>query len=569
MNQEESRNVTEPAGAESAGAEPVGTEPADTEPASPAAETTGSIERRDILKALAGIPILGVFFWRALRKKGIDDFKKQQILAELGDIEPAPAVIPQMRHAAGERIRLGIIGFGGEGQWLTECAGFVTPDRIEEKRKWDREHRDGTSYRDFINQTDLNIRITAICDVFDVRAENALAAAKNDERPGGGSGLEDAKRYHHYQDLLAAGDVDAVIIATPDHWHSRMAIDAVRAGKPVYLEKCMTRTEQEALDLHRAVKETGMAFQLGHQNRQVEANDKAREIIQRGILGPINLVETTTNRNSPGGAWVYDIHEEGSPATIDWDLFQEAAPHKVPFSLDRFFRWRCWFDYGTGLSGDLFSHEYDTINQILEIGIPETVTASGGIYFYDDEKFFDYFDREEFPVNEKRDVPDIFHITCEYPDRNMTLLYSATLSNGRPRGIVLMGHDASMEVGNRLTVTADGESTRFREKIENRIIDTSLPLFTYSPGQEKIDAITSASDQYFLTRGLMYTYRGGQRFPTNHLHIAEWLDVIRNGGETSCNIDRGLEEAITCHMATTSYLEGRRVRWDPRRRRIV
>jgi hypothetical protein len=132
-----------------------------------------------------------------------------------------------------------------------------------------------------------------------------------------------------------------------------------------------------------------------------------------------------------------------------------------------------------------------------------------------------------------------------------------------------MGHDASMEVGANLTVRAGGESTRYREKIRNGIIDPSMPLFQWQQGSDRIDAVTSASDQYFLSRGLMYTFRGGQKVPTNHLHIAEWLDVIRNGGETSCNIDRGFEEAMVCHMATKSYLEKRQVRWDPVGERIV
>lgn len=539
--------------------------------ASPATGGTRGIERREILKALAGVPVLGWVFWRAFRKKGLDDYKKDQILSELGDLGSGPAVITDMRHAQGEKIRLGIIGYGGEGRWLTWCAGFVPKsytDTWTEQLQEDRKH---TALRDFLAQTDLNIEITAVCDVYDVRAEQALDSSSNDTRPGGGRGLKGAKRYTHYHDLLQADDVDAVLIATPDHWHTQMTIDAAAEGKHVYLEKCMTRTEQEARDIYRAVKDSGIAFQLGHQNRQVESHEKARQIIEKGILGPINLIETTTNRNTPNGAWVYNIEEEGTPETINWDLFQGPAPHKVPFSPERFFRWRCWYDYGTGLSGDLFSHEYDTVNQILDLGIPRTVAASGGIYFYNRRAFRE----KELYVREMRDVPDVFHINCEYPDRNLTLVYSATLSNSRGRGVLFMGHDATMEVGGNLTVWADDSSwaedvkTRFEDKIVEGVIDPSLPLFRFQQGSERIDAVTSASDQYFISRGLMYTYRGGQRFPTNHLHIAEWLDVIRNGGETSCNIDRGFEEAITCHMATRSYLEGRRVEWDPIRRRIV
>ncbi|UCE05629.1 MAG: gfo/Idh/MocA family oxidoreductase, partial [bacterium] len=308
-----------------------------------------------------------------------------------------------------------------------------------------------------------------------------------------------------------------------------------------------------------------IVFQLGHQNRQQESHIKAKELIEKGILGKITLVETTTNRNSPNGAWYYDIHEKGNPETIDWDLFQGPAPNKVPFSLERFFRWRCWFDYGTGLSGDLLSHEYDAINQILNLGIPKSAVASGGIYFFTK----DWVGNKEYEVTEVRDVPDVFNVVFEYPDRELTLVYSATLSSNRDRGKVFMGHDGSMRVGSDLEVYADWESTRFKEKIEKGVIDTSLPLFTYQRGSKGFDAVTSASEKYFASRGLMYTYREGRRVDITHLHIKDWFDAIRNGSEPLCNIEQGFQEAITCHMATKSYLEGRKVEWNPILQKIV
>ena len=514
-----------------------------------------SLGRRDILKGLATIPVFGPFLYAFLKKKLSDDFKKKEILAELGISRKAPAVLPKtVLKKPRQLIRLGIIGFGGRGEDLVHAAGFSHPDWIERKKKQAKDNKLNKGLETFLTQEDLNVALTGVCDVFDVRAERGIAASKNDIRPGGDSGLlKGARRYIHYQDLIQSNDIDAVIIATPDHWHTQMTIDAVNAGKHVYCEKCMTRTIDETFKITEAVKNSGKVFQLGHQGRQQESHIKAKQIAEKNILGKITLVETTTNRNSPNGAWVYEIHDEGGPETIDWEQFQGAAPNKAPFSLERFFRWRCWFDYGTGLSGDLLSHEYDAVNQILELGIPKSVMASGGIYFFQDG----------------RDVPDVFQAVYEYPDRDLTLIYSATLANGRNRGKIFMGHDASMEVGSSLTVTADWESTRYKEKIMNNIINTSLPLFTYQPGLKGIDTVTSATERYFATRGLMYTMRGGRPVNTTHLHIKEWLDCIRNGGQTSCNIDRGFEEAITCHMATISYQEGRKVEWDPVNKKIV
>ncbi len=514
-----------------------------------------TFNRRDILKGLATIPVFGPFLYAVFRKKWLDDQRKKEILAELGMKGEAPAVLPKTTlKKPGELIRLGIIGFGGRGEALAHAAGFAHPDWIERKKKDARENRLDKGLEAFLNQDDLNVSLTGICDVFDVRAERGIAASKNDIRSGGGTGLfKGAVRYPNYQELLQSDDIDAVIIATPDHWHAQMTIAAVNAGKHVYCEKCMTRTIDETYSVTEAVKNSGMVFQLGHQGRQQESYIKAKQIVEKNILGKITLVEMTTNRNSPNGAWVYDIHEEGSSETIDWEQFEGPAPHKVPFNLERFFRWRCWFDYGTGLAGDLLSHEYDATNQILELGIPKSAVASGGIYFFQDG----------------RDVPDVFQAVFEYPERDLTLVYSATLANGRGRGKVLMGHDAAMEVGDSLNVTADLESTRYKEKIMNNIINTSLPLFTYRPGLKGIDTVTSATERYFMTRGLMYTMRGGRPVNTAHLHIKDWLDCIRNGGQPSCNIDRGFEEAITCHMATLSYLEGRKVEWDPVSRKVV
>jgi len=513
-----------------------------------------TISRRGWVKALISLPVLGVFFYNFFRKRAVDQAKRQAVMAELGVAESGPAVIANaVSQPPSQRIRLGIIGYGGEGESLVRHAGFASPEWVEQARKNVAENPRDKQLEVYLGQDDLNVALTAVCDLFDVRAETAIAASQVDVRPGGGGANPPAKRYRRYTDMLESGEVDAVIVATHDAWHARICQDAAAAGIHVYCEKALTRTEEEAHAVHAAVTGSPIVFQLGHQNRQSEAHNKAREVIAANILGPITLVESTTNRNSPWGAWVWDIHEQGSPETIDWAQFEETAPNKVPFSLERFFRWRCWFDYGTGLAGDLLSHEYDGVNQVLQVGIPRSCVASGGIYYFKDG----------------RDVPDVFQAVYEYPDRDLTFVYSATLANGRDRGLVFMGHDASMRVGGSLSVQADFESTRYKEKIEDGLIDPSQPMFTYRPGFKGIDAVTSATERYFASRGLLYTYRGGRRVSAYHLHIAEWLDVIRNGGQTSCNVDRAFEEAITCHMATRSYLENRKVEWDPVQRRIV
>ncbi|MFZ5519062.1 MAG: Gfo/Idh/MocA family protein [Candidatus Zhuqueibacterota bacterium] len=522
--------------------------------------------RRDFLKGLASIPVFGVFFYSLLEKYSSDNQRKEKILEELGLNKEAPAVhTGPSSGQAGNLIRLGIIGYGGRGEHLVRGAGFAHPDWTAAKAQDALKNKLDKGLEIFLGQDNLNVELTAVCDIFDVHAERGLASSKNDVRPGGAGNLKGARRYRTYRELLASPDVDAVIIATPDHWHAQMAIDAANAGKHVYLEKCITRTEEEVYQLADAVKKSGIVFQLGHQNHQQESHIKAKEIVDKGILGRLSLIETSTNRNSPDGAWYYNIHEKGSPETIDWAQFEEAAPHKVPFSLERFFRWRCWFDYGTGLSGDLLSHEFAAVNQILSLGIPETAVASGGIYFFNDA-----WDRKkEYKMQEVRDVPDVFNVVFEYPKRNLTLLYSATLANGNGRQRMIMGHDATMYVGDGVEVRIEYDSTRFRQHIDEKLIDTSEPLISYSPGAKGIDAVTSATARYFAQKGLMYTYRGGKQVDTTHLHVKDWIDSIRNGSTPKCDINLGFEEGIACHMATKSYLENRKVTWDPIKRRII
>ena len=510
--------------------------------------------RRGVLKALVAVPVFGGFLAAYLDKRALERARREAVLEELGVTETGPAVIEDfMSRPPGERIRLGIIGYGYEGEALTRHAGFASPEWVEEARRNHRENPADKALETYLGQYDLNVAVTGVCDLYDGRAEKAVAASAVDVRPGGAPANPPAKRFARYTDMLESGEVDAVIIATPDHWDAPIAIDAESAGIHVYCEKCMTRTAEEAVAMLQAFRGSDVKFQLGHQNRQSESHLKAKEIIDNDILGNITLIEGTTNRNTPWGAWVWDIPEDASPRNVDWAQFQEHAGGTSPFSLERFFRWRCWYDYGTGLAGDLISHEYDAVNMVLGLGIPKSVSASGGIYHFKDG----------------RDVPDVYQAVCEYPDRDLTFMYSATLANGNYRGLQFMGHDGTMRLAGSLNVMADNDSTRYEDKIEEGVISPSRPMFTYQPGFKGIDAVTSATAEYFASRGLLYTYRGGRRVSAYHLHIGEWLDAIRNGGPTSCDIEQGFQEAITCHMSTRSFMEGRKVEWDAERMQIV
>ncbi len=528
--------------------------------------------RRDALKAIVSVPVLGAMAYGVYRKKKAESTHRNA--AEMSrfrtDVVPYSPPSPDA-----ETIRIGIIGFGIRGTQLVQGLGFATPEYVEGLIQQSKINPENTRYQDFMEQDDLRVVVTAVCDIFDAYGEEAVLAGANIHREGVGGTLgPKPRRYRYYKELLAAPDVDAVVIASPDHWHGTMAMDAIRAGKHVYLEKPMTWTVPETYELRSLVKNNPhLVFQLGHQNRQIEAYERARQIIEKGLLGKISLVETGTNRNDPNGAWVYPIHKDANQKTIDWQQF-EGNPDRIKeymdymtsagllkyvgpesrekFSLERFFRWRCWWDYSTGLSGDLLTHEYDAMNQILHLGIPSSATSSGGVYFFKDG----------------RTVPDVLQTVFEFRDKELTMLYSATLANQFSRSRKIMGHDATMEVGNTLKVTVDPQSEQYRSQIDQGIVKLDEPFYTYLPGQS-VDAVSTATERYFAERGLLYSFISGKRYNTTFLHLKEWLDCIRNGKQPSCGIDQGFEEAITAHMGTRAYLEGRTMYWDKDKEEIT
>jgi predicted dehydrogenase len=518
------------------------------------------LNRRDAIKGLATVPVAGAFLVGASSKLGREQAereeafaRKETILDELGvTASPPPASGPM----TGDPLRVGVIGFGIRGEQLSRALGFATSDWIDAMREGAEQNPNDTRLADFQAQEDLNVQFVAVSDAFDLRRDQAVATGSRD-------GVT-TKNYRDYRALLDDPEIDAVVIATPDHWHATMAMDALDAGKHVYVEKCMTHKIGETYALYDAVKASDRVFQVGHQHRQTQSFFTAREIVRKNVLGHISLIQTNTNRNDDNGAWQYYIHPDGNPDTIDWDGFLGPAP-KIPFNAEHFFRWRKWWPYGTGLTGDLLTHDFDRINCLLEMGIPRYCSASGGIYTHRDG----------------RTVPDVLQVVMEYPDflmgssqepgkeQGMSFVYSATLGNQYYRGTLLMGHDATLELGNELRVRAEATSTRYRHLIEDRVIDPNVPMYAYDPSSGGVDAVTGATAKYFADKGLLYTYRDGKRVDSTFLHLREWLSGIRHGDPVSCGIEEGFDEAISAHMSCIAVRLGKRVEWDRENRRLV
>lgn len=511
------------------------------------------LSRRAILKGLVGIPVLGTLFASAAWKFSADKSVRSTILKGL-DINAVPP--PPSGSMAGDPVRLGLIGFGIRGKQLMRALGFAEQSWKDDMLAGSRRNSNDSRLADFLAQENLNVQIRGVCDVFDTYAQRAVACGTVEGNT--------PKRYRTYQELIAASDIDAVVIAAPDHWHAPIAMAAARAGKHVYVEKPMTHMISETYELYDTIKQTGVVLQVGHQHRQTQSFLTAIDAINKGAIGHISLIQTNTNRNDDNGAWQYDIHEDASPQTIDWAQFLGSAP-QIPYDAERFFRWRKWWEYGTGLSGDLLTHDFDRINCLLKMGIPKTVSATGGIYTHIDD----------------REVPDVFQVVMEYPDyagtatqekgkeKGMTFMYSATLGNQYNRPTILMGHDGTMELGNDMTIYADPRSTRYADWLKEGLVNPDVALYSYDPRAKGLDGVTSATAKYFADKGLLFTYRDGRRVDSTHLHMREWLSCIRNGGTPSCSVDQGFHEAIAAHMGTLSLKTGTRVEWDKDARKIV
>ncbi|MGI9629228.1 MAG: Gfo/Idh/MocA family protein, partial [Longimicrobiales bacterium] len=211
------------------------------------------------------------------------------------------------------------------------------------------------------------VKLVAACDCYDGR----LASVKEDH------GMQ-VFTTRDYREILARPDIDAVIVGTPDHWHQKISIDALEAGKAVYCEKPMVHRIEQGHALLEAEKDSGKTFQVGSQGMSSLGNEKAKELFEAGAIGELNYAEGFWARNDPIGAWQYDIPADASPETVAWDQFLGDAPDRDYDPL-RIFRWRNYRDYGTGVSGDLFVHLFSSLHFVTSSKGPQQIAAQGGL----------------------------------------------------------------------------------------------------------------------------------------------------------------------------------------------
>ncbi|MEZ5395533.1 MAG: Gfo/Idh/MocA family oxidoreductase [Bryobacterales bacterium] len=256
-------------------------------------------------------------------------------------------------------------------------------------------------------------RVTAVCDIYAPRLDAGVSKTG-------------AKGYKNYRDLLGDSNVDAVIVCTPDHWHAPMAIDAMRAGKDVDVEKPMCMTVEEAKEMVRVSEETQRILSVDSEHMAHGIWEPARKAVADGVLGKVLWNQTSRSRNARQPPWNYPIDEGASEANIDWEAFLGNAP-KVPFDKERFFRWRRYWDYSGGIATDLFYHHITPLIHVLGREFPIRAVGSGGNYF----------------TPKQVQVPDTFVITLDFPGQ-YTLVCGGSLNNSVELPIVIRGNEANI-----------------------------------------------------------------------------------------------------------------------------
>ena len=271
------------------------------------------------------------------------------------------------------------------------------------------------------------VKLVAVADCYDGR----LTRAK--ELWG-----SDIVTTRDYRDILARRDVDAVVIATPDHWHRQAAVDSMHAGKDIYLEKPMIHVYPDGPAIIEAARSTSRICQVGSQRVSSILYSKAKELLAAGAIGKLNMVTARWDRNSSTGAWNYTVPPDASPVTCDWPRFLGSAP-KIPFSAERFFQWRKWHDYGSGVAGDLFVHLFSGTHFITGANGPTRAMATGGLRYWKDG----------------RDANDVLLALFDYPQGfNLSLHVNFVDGGEESEGFLFTGSEGLMEIdGQRGTVT--------------------------------------------------------------------------------------------------------------------
>jgi predicted dehydrogenase len=388
------------------------------------------------------------------------------------------------------------------------------------------------------------VKLVGAADVYDGRLTRAKEVWGND-----------LFTTRDYREILARKDVDAVIIATPDHWHSRITIDALLAGKDVYCQKPMVQKISQGKAVIEAARKSGRILQIGSQYVSSAIYLKARELVRQGAIGTLNMVESWLDRNTALGAWQYTIPPDASEENIDWDRFLGSAP-KRPFEPIRLFRWRNYRDYGTGVAGDLFVHLFSGLHTVIDSVGPTLVFATGGIRYWKDG----------------RDVPDVMLALVEYPAAAthpaFTFALRVNLKSGVPAerfGFRFVGSDGTLTAGDTVALskpdpeTAPGYSIEtFPKAVQEEFLRSYLEKY---PNAKQPPRRRSAEPET--------VYSPPPGYSAHDDHHTRFFESVRSRKPSVEDAEFGLRAAGPALLANESCDEQRAFRWNPQLMKVI
>jgi predicted dehydrogenase len=374
-------------------------------------------------------------------------------------------------------------------------------------------------------------KLVAVADCYDGRLERSKELWGND-----------IFTTRDYKEILARKDIDAVIIATPDHWHKQAAVDAMTAGKDVYCEKPMIHLYSDGPEIIETARTTNRIVQVGSQRVSSIIYAKAKELLASGAIGQLNMVTARWDRNSSMGAWNYTVPLDASTETCDWPRFQGTAP-KIPFNAEHFFQWRKWKAYSSGVAGDLFVHLFSGTHFITGSNGPTRAMATGGLRFWKDG----------------RDVPDVMLGLFDYREGfNLSLRVNFVDGGEESEGLIFTGSEGTMEIAgntvsiNRVPLQKEPGYTigTFTDAMQKRFLESYRQKYPFS---HPSGSPSATYEKYVAPAGYSDSYD----------HFNNFFSAVRTRKPVVEDAVFGFRAAGAALLSNLSMERGEVVKWDP------
>ena len=391
------------------------------------------------------------------------------------------------------------------------------------------------------------VELVACCDLYTGRLERAK------ELFG-----DQIYTTRNFNEILDRKDIDAVVVATSDNWHSRISEAAMRKGKAVYSEKPMVHLLSEGLNEIKVQEETKMVFQVGSQRVSSLAFAKAKELYKAGAIGQLNSIQASFNRQSALGALQYTIPLDASAQTVDWETFQAPEKTKLPYEANRFFRWRNYREYGTGVAGDLFVHLISGIHFITDSKGPEKIYSIGDLVYWKDG----------------RNVPDVMNAIIQYPDSPEHPAFQVSLQVNFISGQGEVGYTRFIGSEGVIDISDDSGFTIHTSKMSKAPGYGGWDSFdTYPKAMQQAIVADynkkySAADQQ-IPQGSVTSYQAPEGSNSSFDHFANFFDSMRTGKPVVENATFGFRAAAPALACNESYFQNKVIHWDPVNMKMV